>query len=457
MYSVLPAIVSVLFLGYGLYALASRGLNRTSASFFLLCLTMFFWQGTWAVLFQVSDPAIADILVKFGYLFILFLPSSLYHFLAEICGRREELRYVYLSYALALALAVMLLLSDLFVAGHYRYFWGYYPKAGALHPVHLLQTLVIMLRCLHLTYVAQKSASSDKQTRLRLCFAGTLIATFSAIDYLCNYGFEFYPPGVFFTAVTLGFYMIAIVKYDLLNPMALAGTIAHEIRTPLATIRNQAIGISTYLPTLLEGYRRAVEHGLMKPGIQTQHLALLSGMSRVITQEVDKSNAVIDMMLASTSMEHPEAMPFERHKIGICVAEALARYPFEPGMKEKVAVSIESDFEFYGSDALLVSVLFNLIKNGLHALQASGKGEIRISTKAARERNTLLLTDTGLGIPPNILPHIFEPFYSTKHKGGGAGIGLPFCQKVMSAFDGDIRCDSIEGEYTTFALEFPAI
>ncbi|MFA7243278.1 MAG: ATP-binding protein [Sulfuricellaceae bacterium] len=457
MYSFPPAAISILFLSYGFYALASRGISRISASFFLVCITTFFWQSTWAVLFQIQDPIIALYLVKFGYFFILFLPSSVYHFLSEICGRHEERRYIYLSYAVAAILAVFLLSSDLFVSGFYRYYWGYYPKAGVLHPIHLLQTFFVVNRGLFITYVAQKNATDNLQTRLRLCLVGLLIFLFAAIDYLCNYGFEFYPPGLVFTAIALGFLTIAIVKYDLLNPMALAGAIAHEMRTPLAIIRMQATGITQYFPTLLEGYRLAVENKLIKASIRNRHLSILTELSERIANEVDKSNAMIDMMLASTSMERPDSISFERYSIEACIVEALERYPFAEGDREKVDVAVADNFEFHGSDTLLIFVLFNLLKNAIYALKLSGKGEILISAKTANGRNILSITDTGPGIPKKVLPHIFDSFYSTKRKGGGAGIGLSFCKKVMAAFKGSIKCNSREGEYTTFILEFPPV
>lgn len=457
MYSILPAVISILFLGFGFFALVSRGISRISASFFLLCITTFFWQSTWAVLFQVTNPFVALFLVKFGYFFILFLPTSLYHFLTEICGRHKERRYVYFSYALALVLAIFLLGSDLFVSGFYHYSWGYYPKAGVLHPIHLLQTIAVVNRGLYITYDMQKYSSNDLRKRLRLCLAGILIFFFAAIDYLCNYGFGFYPPGVVFIAISLGIFTVAIVQYDLLNPMALAATVAHEMRTPLAAIRNQATGISSYLPELLEGYRLAVENKLMKASISGSHLNVLSGISERIANEVNKSNVMIDMMLASSSMERAEAIVFERFFIGACITEALERYPFEAGEKEKISVAVAEDFEFVGSDTLLIFVLFNLLKNSINALKESGKGEIHIQAKSASGRNFFTITDTGSGIPKKALPHVFDMFYSMRHHGSGTGVGLSFCKKVMEAFNGSIRCDSIEGQLTTFTLEFPAV
>lgn len=61
--------------------------------------------------------------------------------------------------------------------------------------------------------------------------------------------------------------------------------------------------------------------------------------------------------------------------------------------------------------------------------------------------------DTGKGISKDILPHVFDRFFTrTQH---GAGVGLAFCKMVMHSFGGDIRCQSEEGKHTLFSLSFP--
>lgn len=97
MYSILPALVSLLFLGYGAYVLGSRGASRPALAYFLVCLTTFAWQFTWAILFQVSEVAFATTLARFGYLLILFLPTTLYHFTVELTRRRADTNIVRLS------------------------------------------------------------------------------------------------------------------------------------------------------------------------------------------------------------------------------------------------------------------------------------------------------------------------------------------------------------------------
>jgi hypothetical protein len=455
MYSVLPAIVSALFLGYGLYVVAEKGFSRVTTSFFILCITTSFWQGLWAVLFQVRDPVLASILVKAGYLLILFLPTSLYWFLAEISERPGERRWVTASYAVATVLGIFDVSTSLFVDGYYHFFFGYYPKAGLLHPLHVLQTVVVVNRGLYITFRQQQIAPPGKRIRLRMCIASLFVYFFAAIDYVCNYGVEFYPPGVVFVAISLGLIAVAVTRYDLMSPVAVAATVAHEMRTPLASIRMQADALSQYLPDLHKGYELAVAHGLCEPAFHPSASKKIADLSHGIRHQVDRSNTVIDLMLASARMEQIDPSDFALHSAGACVAEAIETYPFGRGERDRVSVAVTGDFDFHGSNSLFVYVLFNLLKNSLYALKAAGKGDIAILVAAGPDRNLVTFTDTGSGIPAATVPRIFDTFFTTK-KSAGAGIGLAFCRRAIQSFGGQMRCDSKEGEWTRFAMEFPA-
>lgn len=217
MYSFFPATIAFLFLGYGLYVLRRRGRTRVTLSFFLLCLTTFMWQATWAVLFRISDPERALELAHLGYLMILFLPTTLYHFLVEVTDSARERPFVFLSYGLSLVLAVLLFSTPWIVSGTYDYFFGRYPQAGLLHPLHVLQTCVVVLRGLYITWCAQHRATPRERIRLRYCIASLFIYLFAAVDYLCNYGAEFYPPGVFLIFISLGLLTLATVRHQLMD------------------------------------------------------------------------------------------------------------------------------------------------------------------------------------------------------------------------------------------------
>lgn len=456
MYSLLPALVASLFLGYGIFVACTQGFTRIGTSFFVLCMTSAVWQGTWAVLFQVQDPAIAGFLVKLGYLLILFLPTSLYHFLTEISLKTNERRLVYASYGVASCLALVLVSSNYFVDGYYHYFFGYYPKAGLLHPLHVLQTVIVVNRGLYITYKQRQQVDKNRRHKLQMCIAAVLTYFFAAVDYLCNYGVALYPPGVVFIAISLGIFTIAIVRYDLLNPLAIAATVAHEMRTPLLAIRNQARGMARDLPKLLQGYEEAVKAGLIEPGIHPGAMRYLSSISGAITEEVDRVNTTLDMMLASLRMDLIDSSTFSHHAMQTCVQGAIERYTFTPEERTKVSTDKLEDFPFFGSDTLLMMVLFNLFKNALHAIQAAGKGEIILSSERTPTCNILRVTDTGTGVDRHVLSRMFDPFFTTK-KSGGSGIGLAFCQRAIASFGGHMRCISTPGEFTTFIMVFPVL
>ncbi|WP_338769743.1 ATP-binding protein [Massilia sp. METH4] len=451
MYSILPGLVSLVFLSYGAYVLNSRGTNRASLTFFLICITTFFWQATWALLFQVENEETALILARLGYLPILFLPTTLYHFIAELTGRRTERMFVHASYGLAAVLALLIPSTDWLLAGLHSYFYGFYPQAGWLHPLYLAQTAIVILRGLYLLYLRQQVALSTEKARLRYCFVSILIYAVASVDYLCNYGVEFYPPGVLFIAASLGLIAQAMVRHNLLaDPLATAASIAHEVRTPLATIRSQSRVLARNLPELIAGYRRS-----QAPGLNEEQLEYLSEIARHIEAEVSRSNFIVDMLLASARVGSLERDNFAMHSAKQVVDEALACYPFTDREREKVSVRVSEDFRFYGSDTLLVYVLYNLLKNALQAVKSKGNGSVVVECFRGRDQNLLVVTDTGHGIAADVLPHVFEPFYTTRKSGGGTGMGLAFCHKVVTAFGGTIQCESVVGDFTRFTLGFP--
>lgn len=456
MYSIMPAFVSALFLMYGVYVLVAKGFTPASLSFAALCFTTFFWQGTWALLFQTHDPHLALLLTKIGYLLIIFLPTSLYLFLVEVSSDsinvgREHI-YVACSYVLAVCLAISDLYTNYFIAGYYQYFFGDYPKAGPLHVVHLMQTMVVVIRGLYIAYRAYRVANPDNKKRLRLCLVGLFIYFLAAIDYLANYGFEFYPPGIIFITISLGIIAVAVFKYQLMSPYTLAATIAHELRTPLATMQLQASELSRNLSLL--------NHvtGTVEKQIDDIHLDRLNKLPKLIIDQINKTNMLINILLASATLEKIDTSSFSHYSAQTCIQEALSRYPFTEQDKSLVKVEFNSkdDFQFYGSDTLLIFVLFNLIKNALYAIKAANKGTIHLSCIPGEKYNTLCFMDTGPGIPKKIVAKMFDEFYSTKRRGEGSGIGLYFCKSVMAAFAGNIECRSVEGHYTEFLLHFPS-
>jgi two-component system CAI-1 autoinducer sensor kinase/phosphatase CqsS len=191
--------------------------------------------------------------------------------------------------------------------------------------------------------------------------------------------------------------------------------------------------------------------------IRRSHLSTLHDSLARIESETDFANTIIDMLLINSSGARLNPSDFRPHSARECIQSALARYPFT-SERERALIHVVpgADFQFKGSDILLIHVLFNLLKNALYYVAAAGKGEIFIWTEPnSSGPNRLFFMDTGSGIPDSVLPRIFDRFFTSSSAGRGSGIGLSFCKMVMEAFGGDIRCESVHGEFTRFILSFP--
>ena len=112
-----------------------------------------------------------------------------------------------------------------------------------------------------------------------------------------------------------------------------------------------------------------------------------------------------------------------------------------------------------GGESRLGQVFLNLLMNAYQAIPAGRASEslIRVSSRldAASGRVVIEVADDGVGIPPDVLPRVFEPFYTTKEIGEGTGLGLFVCQGIVDEVGGAIAVESRVGEGTTFRVYLP--
>ena len=111
------------------------------------------------------------------------------------------------------------------------------------------------------------------------------------------------------------------------------------------------------------------------------------------------------------------------------------------------------------NESRLGQVFLNLVVNAAQALPEgeAGKNEIRVATRQDElGRVVAEVTDTGSGMPPEVLRRLFTPFFTTKPQGVGTGLGLSICRRIVSSFGGDIGVRSTVGKGTTFTVVLPA-
>jgi signal transduction histidine kinase len=113
----------------------------------------------------------------------------------------------------------------------------------------------------------------------------------------------------------------------------------------------------------------------------------------------------------------------------------------------------------YVVPAQIEQVLLNLIINARQAMPRGGRLVIEVRDNARTRMVEMSISDTGIGIPPERLRLIFEPFYTTKEPDanghGGTGLGLSVCRQIIEQHHGRIRVESLVGKGSTFTVKLP--
>lgn len=246
-----------------------------------------------------------------------------------------------------------------------------------------------------------------------------------------------------FMALVLGISSSNLRREQLNYTLGTMGIMAHELRTPLATMSliGDAVRGAAAEPT--EGSAQMLE----KLGTRLNTL-------------VRNMNRQIDMQIANARL-----MRLPAHKEAISAAElvrqSVADYPYRSSReRDCVQLLVRRDFLFQGSQALFAQVIDNLLKNALRSLAAATTanqpGDLLIEVGTLHSRGRIVINDRGVGIDPALQPSIFDPFFSTD-RGTGHGLGLAFCQRVVQSANGTIRVKSQPARGAIFTIELPLL
>jgi signal transduction histidine kinase len=138
------------------------------------------------------------------------------------------------------------------------------------------------------------------------------------------------------------------------------------------------------------------------------------------------------------------------------VADTLAYLEHQPMVRGKeLENTVPKDLPYIRADANQLSqVLMNLLLNAAEATPEGGRIAVTASKLTFVDMIEIRVSDTGCGIPPDILAHVFEPFFTTK-RGRGTGLGLSISQAYVRSHNGEIRVDSVVNHGTTVTLTLP--
>ncbi len=206
----------------------------------------------------------------------------------------------------------------------------------------------------------------------------------------------------------------------------LGAVIAHEIRNPLAGIKGFVKLIET--STDIE---------------QARHYA-----GKVVNQSL-RMESLTNELLAFAREDHVE---WQLTDLAALVRDCVEMIRMEAdSVRVKIYHTPQTAIKVMIDSDRIIQLLLNLLKNGLQAMPDGGV--LQVELKSDKSWATIKICDSGVGIPPENIPHIFKPFWTSKAR--GTGLGLALCHKVAQEHGGTLSVESSAGVGTTFTVTLP--
>ena len=215
--------------------------------------------------------------------------------------------------------------------------------------------------------------------------------------------------------------------------------ISHDLRSPLTALQASA--------QLLLGRAR----GPLEPRQENLVEIMLEGSQRML--------GMINQILDYSRLRAPAAAPMDRRVVD--VAKLVSRAIDELGAQAEqqglalTASADGADFDIEGDDEALGRVITNLVGNAIKF--TPGGGSIAVHLAAVGHRVELSVTDTGVGIPADALPTIFDPYRRAHRGANGSGLGLAVVKGLVEGHGGTIAVESTEGQGSRFTVTFPRV
>jgi heavy metal sensor kinase len=216
--------------------------------------------------------------------------------------------------------------------------------------------------------------------------------------------------------------------------------VSHELRTPLTAIRGQ-LEVALFTAEKPEQFRDAVVNAL---------------------EDVEKLSSIVRALLLLSQAESGQlALQKTVLDLGEVAADVVDQFQIPAEEKGvQLTATLESGAVAHADRTQMERLLSNLLSNAIKYTPRGGKVNVSVGPDTAEGWVRMVVDDTGVGIPAQNLPHIFDRFYrvrnSETHSAQGLGLGLSFVAWIVSAHEGTIQAESHDGEGSRFTVRIPA-
>jgi heavy metal sensor kinase len=224
--------------------------------------------------------------------------------------------------------------------------------------------------------------------------------------------------------------------------------VSHELRIPLSILRGQT-EVSLRRDRSEEEYRQVLLSNLEEIQRMEKIVERLLFLSRADRGEITVNRAPVDLHSLVSSVAAQFAVPTQQKQLRLAVDAPPAAPPADLLSQPNAIITV-------GDEVLLRELLLNLVQNAITATQPGGAVTVGLARRDGRIE--LSVADTGCGIPPEEIPHIFDRFYQVDRSRAsqGSGLGLSLCKWIVEAHGGRIVVDSAAGRGSRFTAVLPA-
>jgi signal transduction histidine kinase len=383
-----------------------------------------------------------ETLLTYGTSFFIFpyafLMSTIYYY-TDLTVEWKEWRK---PLALALLLPVVMMYGILFWLGDFNHPKLYLFRNLWVIPYYVVANSLLIASCFRVRSQRQKKDS------LLTCL---IIVPVSLSDLIMAYIL----PGFGIVIKNAGTFIIILLFISFLSVVTRYGFLGRKLQTEKLDLHNSIKTMTSGAAIL----NHSIKNEIAKISICASNLNTVGpkNLSQMIesAQIILHSTGHIRKMIERTN-QCTQNLVLEKSSIDLrnFLEEILGEFHYK-FMERKIEVSTNlGNEEWISVDAVhFHEVINNVIENAIEAMESGGRLELKVTR--SRGTVTIVIKDTGIGISAGFLPHVFEPFLTTKNPKRNFGLGLLYCYQVLKKHGGTIEIESELNKGTTVYLNLP--